>query len=106
MFITLSLAQKIQMNDQRIAALGKEVEKMEQETKELFEELDITPEVLEKFISNPDHFLPEDWDTIQTALIEQEQATTSRSRFIRDPKKTAQTYAERSAVQPQWLFIK
>jgi hypothetical protein len=54
-----------EVHDHTIAELELRIESMQRETRELFEELGITPAQLDGYLAEPSLFHPKDWERLQ-----------------------------------------
>ncbi len=92
--------------DQKIAQIETEMEAWDLETKELFDELGISPEQLDAYMGNAENFVPEDWDEMQKQLKAGEDETCRQVDSVKDPESVKKAYASQAQVQPGWFFVR
>lgn len=78
---------------------------LDRQAAQLFEEIGVTPDQIQRFISNPDHFSAKNWAELQ------EQSRLCDQKLARDleniihPQRTQKKYLDRK-TQPHWLFVR
>lgn len=106
MFFEQSLEEKIKSNEKRIKELQNETQRINQTFEQLYQEQGVTYEQMQAYFSNNDNFSPEELETMNLLLAEQEKKTESIDNKIVNPLETKQRYEEKSFVDPRWLFIR
>lgn len=81
------------------------IESLNRHIKELFAELNVTPEQVNAFISNKEHFTEDNWATLCQQLKTLEAQLERELANIRNPKQTQKALTDRR-IQPHWLFVR
>lgn len=105
MFFKNDIEQTIENNDKKLTDLETQHELLEQEIQKLYQELKLTPEQINTFISNPDNFTENDWKELQDQKQKLDAKLQLDIENIRNPLKTKKTYANRR-VESNWLFVR
>lgn len=96
------LGKRIEANDKKLQELQAKIAELDRETEEVFEQLEVTPEQIEKFLSDKNNFSDSDWEEIQRQIADIEAKAISQ----RDIIKVRRAYKERSEIQRNWLFVR
>lgn len=99
------LPQKLQNADKLLKELITRNQMLDQHTKELLNELKVSPEQLTTFISDENAFTPENWQTLQEEKRKLEEKLSTELKNIRNPLKIKKTLSEQRSNQT-WLFVK
>ncbi|MDP1836812.1 MAG: hypothetical protein Q8K75_12920 [Chlamydiales bacterium] len=97
-----NLAKKIESNEKKFQDLLIKIEEADRETTEIFEQLEVRPEQIQKILSDKENFSEEHWEEIQRQMGEIEKKVSTR----RDLNQLRRTYKERSEIQQQWIFVR
>lgn len=105
MFSTENIEEKINTNEKKIRELDIRHEKLDMDISNFLEELDVTPEQLSAFISNPENFTEENWKELQRRKKQLDEKLNVELKSIRDPLKSKKAFASLK-INPQWLYVK
>jgi hypothetical protein len=95
-----------QESDKKFKALLRQAEELEALEAQLCKELEVSPEQVSIYLSDPDNFTKEDWALIQEQMGEYEEKIGHLRKQKRDCVRLRKSYSERSQVQRHWLFIR
>jgi hypothetical protein len=98
--------QKAEQNEKKIALMEMRLQRFEKAFQEIYDNINLLPEELAEFLNNAANFPPEVWMYLQGFKDELDDKLQKELDNIRNPSKTAQTYAERKGVQQHWLFVR
>ncbi len=90
---------------QKVDQLLKRDREMRAEIELKFTELGLTPEELEKFLSNPDHFTSEEWQEMEEARKELDIRLERSLANIPNPEKTKKAYRSRR-IRENWIPVR
>ncbi len=91
-------------HDELLAEQDKELEKIEEENRQLFESLGISGDELVNALHDPGRFKHEEWAVLQRQRDVLEKAIDARLLAARKSKKPTQT--KPSHIQGHWIFVK
>jgi DNA-binding transcriptional MerR regulator len=74
-------------SNQKIAQLLKRQEELSDQLKALFNNIGFTPEELSAYLSNPENFTSEDWETIQTTQREMDERLERLLNNVANPER-------------------
>ncbi len=96
------LEKKIEINEKKFKELQAKIAELDRETAEVFEQLEVTPEQIEKCLNDKENFSEKDWEELQRQMAEFEAKAQAGS----DISKIRRAYKERSEIQRNWLFVR
>lgn len=96
------LEKKIETNEKKLRELQAKIAELDRQTAEVFEQLEVTPEQVEKCLTDKTNFSDKDWDELQRQIAEFE----AKAKAGRDISQVRRTYKERSEIQRNWLFVR
>lgn len=97
--------QQTEKNEQLFQQLLIRVDALDREVKGLLDELKVSPEQVQAYLSDPDNFTSENWESIQTERKALEERLKRELENIRNPAKTKKALEDRN-VGRHWLFVK
>ncbi len=101
-FFKDTLEKKIQVNDEKIQELQAKIALLDAETEKVFEQLEVSPQQIEQFLSDKSNFNDSQWEEVQRQITEIE----SKANGYRDIIKTKRAYQERAEIKREWLFVR
>lgn len=99
------LAMIIEENQKKIKELEIRKEALDEREDELLIELNVRPEQLTAFISDPSQFTEKNWKELQDAKVKLDKKLKTELDNIRDPNKVKRTYKERN-IGKHWIYIR
>lgn len=78
----------------------------ERESNELLSQLDLTQEEIGRYLENPEHFQPEEWQFIQDQKQELEEKLSKALSQVKAPADVAKSRASQRFIQRDWLFVR
>ena len=97
------LEETIEANEKRLTELLHKIDEIDRETTEMFTELEVTPDQVQKFLENEENFAAEHRAEIDRQKKEIDQVT---SREVRNLSKLRKSHKERSTIQNNWIFVR
>ena len=89
----------LQRHERRCKEIASDIASMEEASAELFRDLDLRPEQLDAFLSNPDYLHPKDWERVQN---DRRAFQTRCEALAQGPSKTKKS----APVGAHWLFCR
>lgn len=105
MFFELSLDQKFQQQQRKIAELAIQMEKLDLEIDSFLKELKVTPAQLSTFISQQENFTPQNWEELAKQQKQIDEKLHRDLSQIRNPKKTKKAY-DSLRIERHWIRAK
>lgn len=99
------LEKKIQTNEIAIKKLSIDIDNIRRHNDELFADLNVTPQQISAFISNKDHFTPENWESLHHQKKQLDEKLTRELANIRNPGTIKKNQNDRANAH-QWLFVR
>lgn len=101
-----AVEKKIENTEKKITVFKMRLDRYEKAFKELHEEVNIAPSELTDFLNTSTNFDSETWASLQNYRDELDNKLAKELENIRNPLKTAETYAQRSQIKPHWMFVR
>lgn len=92
--------------EKKFKQLLKQAAECDAQEEELFQELEVPPEQVSAFLSNPVNFTEQDWAEIQRQMAEYDEKVGQALNRKRDRAKLRRSYSERSQVRQHWLYVR
>lgn len=105
MFSIFQLDEKIQTNEKSIKELILSFEQHESEIHDFLEEIGISFQQAEAYISDKQNFSEEEWEELQNHKNAMDEKLKRDLENIRNPLKSKKAYSERK-VDKHWLFVR
>lgn len=105
MFFQKNLEDKLTDQDKKIEELCIRMDGLSRHVDELMEQLDVTPEQISTYVSDPANFHPEEWETLQKETKKLDEKLILEQASITNPLSTKKKMAERN-IPPNWLFVR
>jgi hypothetical protein len=106
MFSLLKTDENIQSNERKLQELLIRFEQTENELNHFLNEIGLTPQQAEIYVSNKQNFSESEWEELQKQKKAMEEKLQRDLDNIRDPAKSQKTYSEQSQLDPRWLFVR
>lgn len=101
-----SIEQKLETTEKKITLHKLRLERFEKTVKQLYDDLEVSPEKLSGYLNTPENFEPKIWEQLEALRCELENKLTQEIDNIRNPFKMQNSYVEKREVQPHWLFVR
>lgn len=79
-------------DDQKIEQLLQRDQELKSQIKTLFEDIELTPEELSRFLSQKENFTPEEWGVMEAKKRELKEQIERSMNSLPNPEKTASAY--------------
>jgi len=86
--------QQTQTNKLKLKQLLLEIERLQEESRQLFADLDICPEEFSRDVENKDNYSDEEWDTLQQEKVKLDQKLDLSLSNVRNTAQTKSAFAE------------
>ncbi len=96
----------IKKNDNKIREVSIRLTAIQREIEDLFNELGMTPEELQSYLSMSENFTPEEWQEIQNKTKETEMKLAEGDILDADPRETKKKRNETGQINNTWLFVR
>lgn len=106
MSLEQELEQTIQMTHLKLKKITLNMEQLEQEFQDVLKELDLTPEAAKATLADSSNYSLPIWEELQRHTKQLDEKLQLDLKNIKNPLKNKKTFAERSLVQPHWLFVR
>jgi len=97
------LEETIDANEKRLNELLGKIDEIDRETTEMFTELEVTPDQVQKFLDNEENFTDEHRAEIRR---QKEEIDAVSNREVRDIGKVRKAQKERGTIQNNWIFVR
>ena len=97
--------ENIAKNERVLQQLLIHMESLNSEIDLFLDDLKVTPQQLNKYLSDPENFTDDNWLELQKQRELLEEKLSRDLKNIRDPRKTQKTQQTRN-IQQHWLYVK
>jgi len=101
-----NLQDKIESNEKKIKGLEQLVEGLDRDTKELFNEIQLSPDEIHQFISNKKNFTDSEWEQLQEQRKSADEKVKRELSAVTDPRIVKETMASSKNIQRHWLHVR
>lgn len=92
-------------NDRQLQELLIRIDGLDNEIKNLMQELQVTPTQVATFVADKENFTEENWEQLQQQRKMLDEKLSLEKNSISDPLRTRKVQAERH-VAPHWIFVR
>ena len=93
-------------NDLTLQELLIRIDGLDRQVKAFMEELQVTPQQISSYVSNPNNFTKDNWEELEKQRKMLDEKLDLELRSIRDPKSAKKTMEARKEVQRHWIFVR
>jgi len=106
MFLKNKIEDRINSNNKKIQGLERLIESLDRDVRDLFEEIEVSPQQIQQLLSDPKNFTEEDWQRIEECRQQQDKQLECDLANIQNPRSTQQAYSSNSRVKSHWLCVR
>lgn len=100
------LNQKLQATHIKLKEMSIQMDTLDREYETLLEEVGISSDELDDYLSKPENFSEPIWESMQREKKKLDEKLDLSLKNIKDPNKIAKTLSEQKTIQPYWIYVR